>query len=305
MSAGCRLRTLLQETDGMLRVPGVHDGFSARAAEVLGFEAIYVGGGNSVGTNLGVPDMGLMGSHHLIEHSGRLARTVDIPLIADLDDGGGTPLRVRHAVRDAERAGIAGVHIEDTDFTRGRHFPGDPDKGEQYMITSEDKVIPLAEGVRRIRAAVDGRQDMLIIARTESVLESLEEAIRRCQAYAAEGADLVFVAGLTAGQTEEVAAAVPVPLMNCVDGATAEDCATMESDGLKILFEHRVVPLAAYRAEWEALERFRNVGDVVANDLETRVNMARVTRHREWGEITYAYRDLQPRVDATDVSTTQ
>jgi 2-methylisocitrate lyase-like PEP mutase family enzyme len=282
-SSARRLRHVLSKP-GMIRIPGVHDGFSARAAEVLGFHAVYVGGGVGVGINLGLPDIGVMDSHHLISTAGRIARAVEIPLICDLDDGGGSPLRVRQAVADAERAGIAGMHIEDTDFARGRHLPDN----------SADMVVDFEAAVRRIRAAIDGRRDSdtVIIGRTDAAPSSLEEAVRRGQAFAAAGADLVFVAHLTADRIKTVASALPVPLMNCVvgpDGASDEQCAAMEAHGLKILFDHRAVPLAAYAAEWAALERFKDVGDVPADSHATRAKVAEVIRKAEWAEIARGY----------------
>jgi methylisocitrate lyase len=289
LSPGNRLRALL-ERPGMLRVPGVHDGFSARAAEVLGFEALYVGGGLSVGIGNALPDMGLMQSSHMIEYAGRLARLVDVPLIADLDDGGGSPLRAQRAVWEAEQAGIAAVHVEDTDFTRGRHFPGKP--GGWYMDSSEDGVIEFEDAIARLRGAVAGRREMVIVGRTEAAVASLEEAIRRARAFADEGADMIFVAHLTPENTKMAASAIPVPVMNCLvpqHRITAAECAQMEADGLKLLFDHRVAPLAAYAAEWAALEQFRDSGEIFADPRETRQKMAQVIRYDEWGEIARGY----------------
>jgi methylisocitrate lyase len=272
----------------MLRVPGVHDGFTARAAEVMGFGAVYVGGGVGVGINLGLPDMGAMNSHHLISAAGGIAQLVDIPVIADLDDGGGHVLRVRQAVTDAERAGIAGVHIEDSDFSAGRHFPAS--SGSRHMDYSRDQVIDFDAAVQRMTAAIDGRRvaDTVIIGRTDAALHSLDDAVRRGRAFAALGADVVFLAHLAPEHIRQVAAAVPVPLMNCVldpEGATAERCTDMERDGLKILFDHRAAPLAAYRAEWAALDRFLNAGDVAPDLSGVRADIARVIRHAEWAGI--------------------
>jgi methylisocitrate lyase len=297
-----QLRRLLSQP-GMLRVPGVHDGFSARAAEVMGFGAVYIGGGVGVGPQLGLPDMGLMHSHHLIAAAGRLAQVVDIPVIADLDDGGGHALRVRQAVTDAERAGIAGMHIEDSDFSGGRHFPAAAGSGGQPSF-SEDRIIDFEAAVQRMTAALAGRRhpETVIIARTDAALHSLDEAIRRGRAFAALGADVVFLAHLTPDQVSRAARAIPVPLMNCVlapDGASAQLCAAMERDGLKILFDHRAVPLAAYEAEWAALERFRDRGDVAADSPGTRVHLAQVIRHAEWAEIARNHRSEADRPSPT------
>ena len=102
----------------------------------------------------------------------------------------------------------------------------------------------------------------------------------------------MFVAHLTADRIKTVASALPVPLMNCVvgpDGASDEQCAAMEAHGLKILFDHRAVPLAAYAAEWAALERFKDVGDVPADSHATRAKVAEVIRKAEWAEIARGY----------------
>ncbi|MCW2494494.1 isocitrate lyase/phosphoenolpyruvate mutase family protein [Jatrophihabitans sp.] len=294
MGIGSQLRHLLSQP-GMLRIPGVHDGYSARAAEVMGFGAVYIGGGVGIGPNLGLPDMGVMQSSHLIAAAGRLAQLVDIPVIADLDDGGGHVLRVRQAVTDAERAGIAGVHIEDSDFSAGRHFPSATQGGGGHLNFSDDRVIGFDAAVERFKAALSGRRDpdTVIIGRTDAALHSFDEAIRRGRAFADLGADVVFLAHLAPEQVRLAVEAIPAPLMNCVldpAGASPAACTAMEQDGLKILFDHRAVPLAAYQAEWAALERFRDQGDIAPDLPGTRVQLAQVIRHAEWAEIARDHR---------------
>ena len=289
-----QLRNLLGQP-GMLRIPGVHDGYSARAAEVMGFGAVYIGGGVGIGPNLGLPDMGVMQSSHLIAAAGRLAQLVDIPVIADLDDGGGHVLRVRQAVTDAERASIAGMHIEDSDFSAGRHFPSASGSSGGHLNFSDDRVVDFDAAVQRFRAALAGRRhpDTVIIGRTDAALHSLDEAIRRGRAFADLGADVVFLAHLAPEQVRRAVGAIPAPLMNCIldpAGASAEVCTAMERDGLKILFDHRAVPLAAYQAEWAALERFRDQGDIAADLPGTRTQLTRVIRHAEWAELAREHR---------------
>jgi len=256
-----RLRERLGKP-GMFEAPGAHDVITARAIELLGFDAVYIGGSTVAATNYGLPDIGLVQSGEHLAQAERIVAAVDIPVFADLDDGGGNPLQIRRTVRKAEQIGLAGFHIEDMDYSSGKHFV---DESGQ-MNFKRDHMRPKEQMVEHVKAAVDARrnEDTVIVARTDAVaITSLDDAIDRVGAYAAAGADLVFLCHLRPEDTKAVVDAVPVPLMNFVGLVpTLEQRAQIEQDGLKFLFYPTIAQSAAFQASWEVLEELKETGTV-------------------------------------------
>lgn len=295
--AASRLRATLGRP-GMILLPGVHDGFSARAAEEIGFEAVYVGGGVATGVALGIPDMGLVTMDQLVDHAGRIAALIDIPVIADLDDGGGNPLRIRRTVQSAERAGIAGFHVEDNDYSQGKHFPAKPGAGEGMtsLDFSRDRPIPVEMAVERVRAAAEARRnpDTLLIARTDACLFSVDEAIERANLYVQAGADMIYLAHLTPEDTGRAVAAVAAPLMGGShyrpEGATADELSMMKSAGLKLHFYPGATAFAAYDASWDVLEAIKNGGIIPVSYNRAMGRVSRAVNHREWGQLAERYK---------------
>jgi 2-methylisocitrate lyase-like PEP mutase family enzyme len=164
--------------------PGVCDALTAAIAAEAGFEALYVSGAAIAYTRLGRPDIGLVSMAEVADHVARIADRVDVPLIVDADTGYGNALNVQRTVRMFERAGAAMIQLEDQTFPkRCGHLDG-------------KAVIPAAEMVGKIRAAVDARRSAgtLILARTDAAaLEGLQAALDRVRAYAEAGADALFV----------------------------------------------------------------------------------------------------------------
>jgi 2-methylisocitrate lyase-like PEP mutase family enzyme len=182
--------------DGMITAPGAYDCITARLVEQAGFPAVYMTGAGTAAT-LGYPDYGLVTMSEMADNAGRLAAATTLPVIADADTGYGNELNVVRTVREYERRGVAGIHIEDQGFPkRCGHL--------------EDKVvIPLDDYSAKIRAAASAKcdPDFLLIARTDSrAVLGFEEAIRRANAALEAGADMAFV---EAPQTREEVAAVP------------------------------------------------------------------------------------------------
>ena len=182
--------------DGMITAPGAYDCITARMVEQAGFPAVYMTGAGTAAT-LGYPDYGLVTMSEMTANAGRLAAATTLPVIADADTGYGNELNVVRTVREYERRGVAGIHIEDQGFPkRCGHL--------------EDKVvIPLGDYSAKIRAAASAKRDpdFLLIARTDSrAVLGFEEAIRRANAALEAGADMAFV---EAPQTREEVAAIP------------------------------------------------------------------------------------------------
>ena len=204
MSVRRTLRGLVAAKNALL-VPGAYDGVSARLVERAGFPAVYMTGYGTSASRLGLPDLGYAGLAEMADHARNLAAAVSIPLVADADTGYGNALGVRRTVQTYEAAGVAALHIEDQVAPkRCGHLSG-------------HQVVPLAEFAGKIRAAVEARRDpdLLIIARTDAISASgLDEALRRGEAAARAGADVLFVeAPRNEAQVEKIARAFDTPLL--------------------------------------------------------------------------------------------
>ena len=195
MTRGQQFRELLRR--GNLTIaPGAYDCITARSIVQAGYDAVYMTGAGTAAT-LGYPDYGLVTMSEMADNAGRIAAAVEVPVIADADTGYGNELNATRTVREYERRGVAGLHIED------QAFPKKCGHLENKLIVSLD------EYLAKIRAAVAARcdPDFLIIARTDSrAVLGFEEAIRRANAALAVGADMAFV---EAPQSLEEVAAVP------------------------------------------------------------------------------------------------
>src|SRR3989338_8680406 len=198
------LRTLVAKKQGLV-VPGAYDGISAKLVEQAGFPAVYMTGYGPSASRLGLPDLGFAGLAEMADHARNMAAVVAIPLIADADTGYGNALNVRRTVQMYEAAGVAALHIEDqVTPKRCGHLSG-------------HQVIPRVEFAGKIRAAVDARTDpdLLVIARTDAISAvDFDEALRRGEAAAKAGADVLFVeAPRDEAQVERVARAFDTPLL--------------------------------------------------------------------------------------------
>jgi 2-methylisocitrate lyase-like PEP mutase family enzyme len=195
MSKTEEFRDLMRQ-DEMIIAPGAYDCITARLIEQAGFEAVYMTGAGTAAT-LGYPDYGLVTMSEMADNAGRIAEAVSVPVIADADTGYGNELNVVRTVREYERRGVAGIHIEDQGFPK------------KCGHLDNKVLIPLEDYLAKIRAAASAKRDpnFLIIARTDArAVLGFEEAIRRANAALEAGADMAFV---EAPQTLEEVAAVP------------------------------------------------------------------------------------------------
>ena len=195
MSKGKQLRDLMA-SDGMVLAPGAYDGLTAKLVSNADFSAVYMTGAGT-SCSLGYPDYGLITMSEMVANAGRMADAVDQPVISDADNGYGNELNTFRTIREFEKAGVAGVHLEDQAFPkRCGHL--------------EDKeLIPLDDYEAKLRAAADARPDpnFVISARTDARASlGFEEADKRCNAALQAGADVAF---LEAPQTMEEVAAAP------------------------------------------------------------------------------------------------
>ncbi len=215
--------SILREKLGQRRalvVPGCHDALSARIIEAAGFEAIQVSGFGLAGSLIGGPDVGLIDMKDVLDHTWHIARAVSIPVMADIDTGGGNALNAADITRRLIDMGVAGVNIEDQVFPkRCGHMEG-------------KQVISADEMTGKVRAMADARKghrsELVINARTDSyAVYGLDEAIRRANLYLEAGADLAFIDGIRTQAdivraVKEIRGGLSVNLMDAVTGVKTE-----------------------------------------------------------------------------------
>jgi 2-methylisocitrate lyase-like PEP mutase family enzyme len=242
-----RLRELLRQP-GLIVAPGAFDALSARLIEQAGFAVVYMTGSGAANSLLGQPDVGLTTMTEMAGQAARICAAVELPVVADADTGYGGVLNVRRTVQEYERAGVSGLHVEDQTFPkRCGHFAG-------------KSVVPLEEGVARIRAALSARRDpdLVIIARTDAAaVEGLDAAIRRARAYEDAGADVLFVeAPHGVDELRTIGRSFRVPLIaNMVEGGATPilPAAELEEMGFKLVLHAGALLRASALAMQEVL----------------------------------------------------
>jgi len=247
------LRELLAGPEPVL-APGAYDALSARLAEQAGFGAVYMTGFGASASLLGRPDVGLLSFGEMVDQARRIVQAVRVPVIADADDGYGNPLNVMRTVREYEAAGVAALHIEDQVAPkRCGHLAG-------------KQVIPAGEMVEKVRAAVEARSSLLVVARTDArAVEGLDAALERARAYRDAGADVLFVeAPEDEAEVEAVAAAFPnTPLLfNWADGGRTPPLGLdrIRELGFSLVLFPLTTLFAATRAMQESLAALRSRG---------------------------------------------
>jgi 2-methylisocitrate lyase-like PEP mutase family enzyme len=297
MSKASQFREQLKR-DGMVIAPGAYDCITARTIGQAGFSAVYMTGAGTAAT-LGYPDYGLVTMSEMADNAGRIASSVDVPVIADADTGYGNELNATRTVREYERRGVAGLHIEDQGFPK------------KCGHLDNKVIVPLDEYLAKVRAAVAAKTDpdFFIIARTDSrAVLGFEEAVRRANAALQAGADMAFV---EAPQTVEEVAAVPglvkgPCLLNVVwRGKTPEvNFADAQAMGYKLA----IVPGMLFKAVLgvcdATLAELRRIGKhpVPANSMTVREAFRRVGAD-EWDAVQERFRAPEPetrRVEAAE-----
>jgi len=247
-------RMLLQPGAAVV-LPGVSNALAARLVADLGFAAAYVTGAGIANTFLGIPDNGLVTLTELVDHVVAIRGVFAGPPMVDADTGFGNAINLVRAVKLLERAGADAIQIEDQVFPkRCGHFEG-------------KAVIPQAEMVAKIKAAVDARgdPDLLIVARTDAIAtDGFEAAIERAGAYREAGADVSFV---EAPQTLEQIAAIPrlLPwpqMINLVLGGRTPELPNeqLRTLGFAVVLYANVALQSALRGMQEALSVLRRDG---------------------------------------------
>src|ERR1700728_1863525 len=204
LSAGARFRAALAAERRRLCV-GTVNAYVARLAAATGYRAIYLSGGGLAANSLGMPDLAISSMDDVLVDIRRITDVCALPLLVDADTGWGGSFNIARTVRSFTKAGAAGLHIEDqVQAKRCGHRPG-------------KEIVPLAEMVDRVKAAVDARTDrqFVIMARTDALAsEGLERAIERAQACVEAGADMIFPEAISElDQYRRFRQAVGVPIL--------------------------------------------------------------------------------------------
>jgi len=265
MTSETKRKRLKQRLDqpGLIVSPGVFDMISARIADRMGFDAQYMTGYGVVASYLGLPDAGLATYTDMVGRAGAIAQGTATPLIADADTGYGGLLNVDRTVRGYEAAGVAGIQLEDQEFPK------------KCGHTPNRRVIALEDMVRKIRVAVEARSDddFLIVARTDArTAHGLDEALRRAEAYAEAGADILFVESPeSVDEMDRICRTVDKPLLaNMVEGGRTPVLSREELERLG--YRLAIFPATGFLAAARALENV--YGELKAKGSSTDVNEA-------------------------------
>ena len=240
------LKEKMDQRNEIIVLPGVFDALSAKVAENVGFQAIFQTGYGSAASLLGMPDFGFLNAGENIENARRIIRSVDLPVIVDVDTGYGNPLTVWKIVNDLIAYGAAGIFLEDQVWPkRCGHMRG-------------KEVIGVDEYIQKLRASVTASENknFIIVARTDARAPlGIDEAIKRGKMYRKEGADVVFV---EAPQSEEELREIPkkinAPLLaNMIENGVTP---TFSADELKSMGYSMVVfPLSGLYAATYAMKK--------------------------------------------------
>ncbi|MGD9538752.1 MAG: oxaloacetate decarboxylase [Alphaproteobacteria bacterium] len=238
------LKNLLKKGH-VLIAPGVFEGISARMADRLGFEALYMTGYGAVASHLGAPDAGLATYSEMVNRVEMIAGNTTTPLIADADTGYGGLLNVERTVRGYEKAGASAIQLEDQEFPK------------KCGHTLGRRVIPAEDMAKKIRVAREARDssDFLIIARTDArTTLGIDEALRRGESYAKAGADVIFVESPeSVEEMRRITASFEQPcLANMVEGGRTPILSRTEL--IEVGYRIAIFPAAGFLATAAALE---------------------------------------------------
>lgn len=219
-----------------LQIVGAINAYSAMLAEHSGFKAIYLSGGGVANASYGLPDLGMTSLNDVAEDVRRITAATATPLLVDIDTGWGSAFNIARSVKTMESAGAACVHIEDqVAAKRCGHRPG-------------KAIVSKAEMVDRVKAAVDARDELLIMARTDALaVEGLDAAVDRAAACVEAGADFIFAEAMTDLDMYKPFVDIGVPVLANITEFGATDLYTTEqlqSVGARMV----LYPLSAFRA---------------------------------------------------------
>ncbi len=250
------------DSNAFIVAPGVFDMMSSMLAERVGFDAVYASGFWLTASYLGIPDAGIATYTDMLARVSKVVEKSSAPVIADADTGFGGLLNVHHTVRGYEQAGVSAIQIEDQEFPK------------KCGHTPYRRVVSLEDMVAKVRVACDARSsaDFLVIARTDARGGlGFDEAVRRGQAYARAGADLVFVEALQSeDEMRRACAAIDKPMMaNMSDGGRTpiRSARELAGFGYRLAIWPAMAALAANSAIERAMQHLKATGSSLTPDV--------------------------------------
>ncbi|HZK89420.1 MAG TPA: isocitrate lyase/phosphoenolpyruvate mutase family protein [Stellaceae bacterium] len=260
--------------------PGsVYDAISARIAEDLGFDVGIFSGSIGSMAVLGAPDIVVLTLTEFAAQANRVCRAGNLCLLVDADHGYGNALNVRRTVEELETAGVCAMSIEDTVLPR------------PYGPSGKPTLIPVEEGIGKMKAALSARQDkkLVIAGRTSALaITGLDDAMKRAKAYEAAGVDAIFLAGgVTVEAIEAISSAIRIPLITGGGAGTLADLDWMAAHKVRVALQGHAPFSAAVQAVYTTLKALREgakpeaLQNIAPADL-----MRRVTRGDKYAEWT-------------------
>jgi carboxyvinyl-carboxyphosphonate phosphorylmutase len=271
-----RFRTLLAG-ERCVHPGSVYDAISARIAEDLGFEVGMFSGSVGSMAVLGAPDLVVLTLSEFAAQAYRICRAGNLALLVDADHGYGNALNVRRTVEELETAGVCALSIEDTVLPR------------PYGPSGKPSLIPVEEGIGKMKAALAGRQDkrLVIAGRTSALaISGIDEAITRAKAYEAAGVDAIFLAGgVTPEAVEAVSDAIRLPLILGGGGGQLGDLGWLAARRVRIALQTHAPFSAAVQAVYNTLKALRDgvkpaeLAGIASPELMQQVTRAADYRH--------------------------
>ena len=277
-SAGARLRAAV-DAERPLQVAGTINAYTALLAERAGFRAIYLSGAGVANASFGLPDLGMTSLNDVCEDVRRISSATDVPLLVDADTGWGGAFNIAKTCADLIKSGAGGMHLEDqVSAKRCGHRPG-------------KALVPAAEMVDRIKAAVDGRTDpnFVIMARTDAhAVEGQQAALDRAASYVEAGADMIFAEALkTLDEYKQFTGKIRVPVLaNLTEFGQTPLFTVTELGAVGIRLA--LYPLSAFRAMSQAaLAVYAAIRDdgtqkSVVNTMQTRAELYDVLGYHDY-----------------------
>lgn len=260
-----------------LQIVGAINAYSALLAQRAGFKALYLSGAGVANTSFGLPDLGITMLNDVVEDARRITGRVDLPLLVDIDTGWGGAFNIVRTVKEMERVGVACVHIEDqVSQKRCGHRPG-------------KELVDKFEMGDRVKAAVDARSDLLIMARTDALAgEGLAGVIERCVHYVECGADMIFAEAMTdLSHYQKIKDAIKVPLLaNLTEFGKTDYYTTAQLAAVGV--DMALYPLSAARSMARAAEnvygaiRRDGTQKTVVDTMQTREELYQVLGYYEY-----------------------
>lgn len=268
-----RFRVLIS-SDKCVHPGSVYDPISARIAEDIGFEVGMFAGSIGSMAVLGAPDIILLTLTEFAQQAYRINRAGNLPLLVDADHGYGNALNVTRTVEELESAGVAALTIEDTDLP------------QPFGTVGNKRLIPVEEGIGKMRAALAGRQDsgLVVAGRTSAVsITGLDDAIARARAYEDAGVDAMFFSGVkTRDQIEALSDALSIPIF-LGGGDDIADLDFLSANGVRISLQGHHPFMAAVQATHDTLQALRDgTRPVDLTGVASADTMKRVTRGEKY-----------------------